>query len=90
MTIIELHEETQQLIYCKLDSNVVSQYKLNDSGWTKVGLCKSESEAAIFITFFTMQFMNRGIKLTSKDAIETFNNLGYFAWNCYEAIHKNL
>jgi hypothetical protein len=77
MTILEFHEETQGFHFNQVINNV-PQNALNTFGWEKVGICTSNLEAGYFCDFIQIEYIDKGVKLTAKNAIDTFNNLCRF------------
>lgn len=77
MTILEFHEETQRF-HCNPVRNNIPEQPINTFGWQKVGVCTSDLEARYFFDFIQIEYIDKGVKLTLQNAIDTFDNLCRF------------
>lgn len=71
MTKLEWSEEQQVFHYNSAGSRAME----NSNGFETIMECADEGEASLFAYFLQVQYLHRGIKLTTKEAVFTLFNL---------------
>jgi hypothetical protein len=77
MTILEFNEETQGFHLNTIVDNV-PQNALNTFGWYKVLVSDTDLEALFFSDFIQIEYLNKGVKLTTQNVSDTISNLSRF------------
>jgi hypothetical protein len=80
MTIIELHEETQQFHFNYIINGEMKN-EINTFGWQKLFVCKSDYEAHLFCDYLTAEYIKKGKKMTLTDCKNTLDNLINFTFD---------
>jgi hypothetical protein len=71
MTKLEWSEEQQVFHYNSAGSRAME----NSNGFQTIMECADEGESSLFAYFLQVQYLERGIKLTTKEAVFTLFNL---------------
>lgn len=71
MTKLEWSEEQQVFHYNSAGSRAME----NSNGFQTIMECADDGEASLFAYFLQVQYLERGIKLTTKEAVFTLFNL---------------
>ena len=71
MTKLEWSEEQQVFHYNSAGSRAME----NSNGFETIMECADDGEASLFAHFLSVQYIHRGIKLTTKEAVFTLFNL---------------
>jgi len=77
MTILEFNEETQRFYLNTIVDNV-PQNPLNTFGRYKVLVSHTELEALFFSDFIQIEYIDKGVKLTTQNVSNTISNLSRF------------